>query len=353
MSTKSKTEETTKTKTTQTTISFRELLPLPKVSTKIFVHSISRPSVFGIDQWINDSSGKRMKKTKLGDRANDKYPVFYSPKVGGLLNGLSYKEWTYNGLQVVNDDKRPMNLQDKMEIKWGLSSGTLSNKAWKKGDSVREADMTYYQKQVWALRDGSTMFDTGNMDDDLAYYAFLDHKFVANSEADYRSGKSPKASHYIAHEGESDNLKFKKSVRKAKAIALLVELDLPTRRKITHTLELASTRVTLSEEQIHNLLFDYLDKTNYQPNSNLDKFLELANLSKSPTGREQLEARYIIKKALDSRIIYEKQGAYNYPRKEGLLVLGENLPEAVEFILNPKKQAIVEDLELAVKAKLA
>ena len=89
----------------------------------------------------------------------------------------------------------------------------------------------------------------------------------------------------------------------------------------------------------------------FTPNSNLDKFNSLFNLTQTGMGVEQLDAMFTLKKAIDLRILYEKQGAYNYPRPEGLIVIGENKAEAIEFILSPKKEVIVSELENSIKAK--
>lgn len=57
---------------------------------KVFIYSIERDTATKVDQFTNDSSGKRMKKTKIG-RATDKIQALYSAKYGVLANGLSYK----------------------------------------------------------------------------------------------------------------------------------------------------------------------------------------------------------------------------------------------------------------------
>lgn len=54
--------------------------------------------------------------------------ALYNPKYGGLGNGLSYKPWMEDGVQV-EEDGRKLTLQDREERKWGLEKGFLSNKA--------------------------------------------------------------------------------------------------------------------------------------------------------------------------------------------------------------------------------
>ena len=71
------------------------------------------------------------------------------------------------------------------------------------------------------------------------------------------------------------------------------------------------------------------------------------------TGREEFEARYILKQSTDLRIVYEKQGTYTWVRPQGQIVLGDRFRDAVSFILNPKKSTEVEELQEAIKNKLA
>jgi len=319
---------------------------------KVFIKSIPRETALKIEDWVNDSSGIRMKKTKVG-RTRDAIMALYSPKVGGLKNGLSYKPWMEEGKQVKDANGQPLTLQDKLEKKWGLEPGTLTNRSWRRGESTSEDKLTYYQKTTWKLNDGSTVLDLDNMEDELGYYVALDDSKVANSEAEWRSHKWPKATHYIAWENEAEELKFSRTSQKSKAFSQLhdPEMSSTMKRKFIYLLGIASATTTLTDEQVHNLLFDYIDATAFTPGSNIEKFQELSGMLKSKDGRDQLEARFLLKQAQDYRIIYEKAGTYTWVRPEGTLELGNTLSEAVDFILNPKKQGLVEELESAIKAK--
>jgi len=139
------------------------------------------------------------------------------------------------------------------------------------------------------------------------------------------------------------------------AFAALHSKDLTPswKRKIVVVLDLASARSELTEEQVDNLLFDFIDKsspTTVGP-SNIDRFMDTASLLKGKLDREKLEAKFLLKKALDYRVIFEKQGTYTWNRKTGPLEIGATKSESEEFLLNPKKQALVEELEEEIKAK--
>lgn len=188
----------------------------------------------------------------------------------------------------------------------------------------------------------------------MFYYVALDSKYIANSEAEWRSFKWPKATHYIALENEADELKFKKNEKKSAAFALLHHESMtPTvKEQLVKILDLAKTTTNLTQEQVHNMLFDFVDKSDFREGSNIDKLQELYNLIQTADGRIEFEARYLLKQALDSRVVYEKQGAYMWNKVTGLIEIGQNYAEAIEFLTNPKKQALVEELEFEIKAKM-
>jgi len=229
----------------------------------------------------------------------------------------------------------------------------LTNTTLQKGGSVKSSDLTYYQRTAWKLNDGCTVFDLDTLDGELGYYMMLDSKYVANSEKEWREHKWPKATHYIALENESDEIKFKRTQIKSSAFSMLHDPNMtPTmKQKITCILDLASTRSILTQEQVHNLLFEYIDKTTYMPGSNVEKFNSLVSKLETPKGREELEAHYLLKSALDARVVREKQGAHIWNRAKGPITLGETHGESIEYLLNPKKEALIEELEEEIKIK--
>lgn len=320
---------------------------------KIFIYSIPRPTATNLSEMKNDVNGKPLKKVKMG-QCKDAIRALYSPKVGGLSNYISYNPWTENGEVVKNDKGQELTLQDKMEQKWNKPKGYFTNAPWIAGSSVKPEDLTYFQTKKVKLQDGATVLDLSNMEDEMSYYICLASQYVANSEREYLSHKWPKATHFIALENESDEIKYNKNEIRSKAFASLhsAELTLPIKRKIVIMLELSGARNTLTELQVQNLLFEYIDKSNFTAGSNIDKFNELIKLLKTPKGREEFEAIFILRQCLDLRIVSEKQGTYTWIRPDGPMVIGDKLSEAVEFILNPKKSSLVEDLMLEIEQKL-
>lgn len=77
----------------------------------------------------------------------------------------------------------------------------------------------------------------------------------------------------------------------------------------------------------------------------------MVNLLNTPKGMDEFEAQWILRQAIDNRVLYEKQGTYTWVRPKGALVIGERLAEAIDFILNPKKAVEVDELKAEIKAK--
>ena len=321
---------------------------------KVFIQSIPRESALGINKWVDPKSGISLNKTKMS-RCTDKMVALPNLKVGGLANYISYNFHMNpeTGTPYKDDKGNDITLQAYLEKKWFKPEGYYSNRAWMKGDSLDESKMTYFQKKYWQLVDGTTVLDLDSEDDEMFYYVCLGSQRIANSEREWRAHKWAKATHFIAQENEGDEIKYKRNEVKSKAFAALHDPNLTdiTKRKIVSLLDISSTKAHLTTEQVANLLFDYIDKSTYLADSNINKFHNIVNLLNTPKGLDEFDAQWIIKQAIDNRIIYEKQGTYTWIRPKGSLVIGERLPEAIDFILNPKKSVEIDELKAEIKAK--
>lgn len=320
---------------------------------KVFIYSIPKESAQSIHEWRNPTSGKKLKATKISGNVKTGIQAEYSPKYGGLANGLSYKKWIEDGKQKLGPNGEELTLQDKMEQKWHQPKGFLTNKAWRQGDSLREADMTYFQKKVIKMNEGCTVLDLTLFDDEMSYYVILDSPKVANSEKEWKEHKWPKASWYIAIENEAEDIKYKKNAALSKAIATLhSEGFTPTlKEKVACILELVNTKSKPSIELVHNLLFNYINVSDTKPGSIIDKYMELVSKIDTADGRIEIDARYTLKSALDNRVIYERQGGYYWPTSDGEITIGETLTEAINFMTNPKKDSLIKKLEGEIKLK--
>lgn len=324
------------------------------MSKKVFIYSIPRQTATGVSQFVNDSSGRSLKKVKIG-RTRDTLRALYDPKVGGYANYISYTPWLKpDGTPYTDEKGHPLTMQTQMEKKWNLPEGYLTNRAWRKGDSIKDEDFTYYMKTSWKLNDGCTVLDLSNMDEELGYYVMLASSKVANSEKEWLEHKWPKAEYYIALENESEELEYSKNDRKSKAFGSLhlPELTDAVKRKMVSLLGIASSKSELTTQQVHNLLFKFIDSTSFTPGSNLDKYNAILSLFNTPDGREKFEARWILKQAMDTRVVLEKQDTYTWNRPKGPIVIGDRYDEAVEFILDPRKSVDVEEMIEEINKRL-
>jgi hypothetical protein len=320
----------------------------------IFVYSIPRETATGVSEFVNDSSGRKLKKTKIG-RCDDKIMALYDPKIGGLRNYISYTPWVENGVQVMDEDGKPLMLQDKLERKWNKSKGYFTNRPPERGYKGDGADLPYFQTKYWALKDGCTVFDLSKMDDEMGYYVLLASSRVANSEREWREYKWPKANWYIALENESEEIKYSRNAIKSKAFAALHDPNMTDvyKRKIVSLMDIAAANSTLSTEQVHNLLFNTIDTTSFTPGSNVEKFLSYVTMLSTADGRIKFEMMWLLRRAIDSRVIYEKQGTYTWIRPTGNpIVIGERYDDAIDFLLNPKKSSEVEEITEQIEQKL-
>lgn len=201
------------------------------------------------------------------------------------------------------------------------------------------------------MNDGVTILDLNNFDDAMLYYVALDSKLVANSEKEWRDKKWPNCEFYISHENEEEEIKYGRNKRIGDLIAALSSPKMTTERKqkMVSILELSNSMTPLSEELSWNTLFNFITTGN---EFNLAKAEELIELLKTETGRQEFDARFLLRKAIDSRIIFEKGETYTWNRSGGPIILGERYADAINFLMNPKKDGFVEELEKELKGKL-
>jgi len=320
---------------------------------KVFIHSIPKvTSAIGLNNLRDPDTGKSLKKSKLTSTTRDRLVALYSGKTGGLATGLTEPWLDDNGVQKKDVSGRPLTLQDKEEERWNLEKGFLTNRPWRKGDSPKESDLTYFQKQYWKLNDGLTVLDLNNFDQAMFYYVALASKLVANSEKELRENKWPFALYYIALANESDELIYAKNKSKIEAMGLLSDRTLTDiwKKKIIYILELSSVFTSLTDEQATNILYTFIDKDD--TGKNISRFTNLVKMLKKDTSRKRLNAMLLLRKAIESRVIYNKSDTYTWARSAGEIILGERYEDAIEFILSKTKESLVEELVDEIKAKL-
>lgn len=321
------------------------------MSKLVFVYSIHlQDSATGLSNFVSPTSGVKLKKRKMG-RCTDTISALYSPKVGGLGNYISYTPYVdpKTGMTKLNERGEPVMLQEILEKKWNKPAGFFTNAAFVVGAKPIDENFTYFQRKSWIMQDGCTVFDLNNMDDEMGYYTLLASPYCANSETEWRQHKWPRATHYIALENESDGLKYQKTAIKVAAMGSLGSSELTEnyKRKLTALLGLSGVVASnkMTTEQIFNTLFTYIESSSYTAGSNIEKFMNLYNLLKTNDGREKFEAMHILKYAIESKVVYERQGSYYFVRPSGQVTIGDSYDEAIDYILSPKRGPEVEEMQ--------
>jgi hypothetical protein len=322
---------------------------------KVFIHAIPRDNAQGLHEFESDSTGQKLKKNKIGAYPKDRFRMAIDSKTGLCKSGLS-KPWIENGAQKKDKDGNLLTLQDYYEQKFQLEKGYLHSKPTERDIAtplLKDKSFSPVEEIFIELNDGTTVLDLDILEDCLEYEFALEHPFIANSEKEYRQHKWPKAMYYIAVENESDEIKYQKTAAISTATSYLHDdiLTLPYKRQMIVILKISSARSVLTEAQVHNLLYEYVQNSTHGPGSNLEKFKELYLMIKDAKGRPEFDARYTLQKSQDYYVINEKQGTYSWVRPTGVIVIGETYGEAIQFITNPKKVAVIEELKHELSAK--
>lgn len=318
-------------------------------------------------------TGEPMKKTKISPACKDSYQILYSKKVGGLKTGLynkvsnphyvdpkefktdkDYKAAVAEAKNKLDPefydvvDQKQITRQELLEIKHSRPRGFYTNRHL--GRNAKPADLTYMQSFNIKFNDGSTFFDLDIPEHEIAYYAMLEHKNIANSWDEYRRGLWPYATHVIVNESESAKEKFNKARAKAKALAKLEATDYLDQKKICKVLDLQQGHI--DEQAAYTLLYNFLDRANPSKDKNIDKFMEVAELMDTAPGREELDAKAMLEDLVHYRVVRESGGTYTWPKggKNGLK-LGNRYQEAVNWLLDATKDKEIEMLEEELSLK--
>ena len=319
----------------------------------VFVYSIPKTSVLGIHNNTDPNSGKPLNKTKIGSTTTN-LRALPNMRTRKLSNYISTQPWIEDGI-TKKENGRDLTLQDKLEIEWNLPKGFLTDEMVGNEEDIYSGKkrLTYFQEKSWEMQDGCTVFDLDTLDGLMGYYVCLGSKYVANSEKEWRSHKWPQAEYYIAVENEMEEVNYKFNQFKLDAFSMLNSDDMTpiNKRKFAVLLNLISPRAQMTETQINNLLYSYIDNTSSKDNTNLVKFKELYTMLSKPDTRLEFEAKYLLQKALSWKVIDEKQGTYTWIRGKGNIELGKKPESVISFLVESKNKELVEELEKEVNIK--
>lgn len=329
--------------------------------TKVFIKSIPRDTATKISEAKSSSTGKKLNKNKIG-RCKDTIRAMYSATTGRLLTGLTeiVNNPYYGKDKTVPPDfeyiksKEKCTLQEVLEIKHGVPRGHYTDRPWQPGDGMRESDLTFFQKFRKKLNDGTTILDLNVAHDELAYYMLKASPLVALSNKWEDRSKKPKAEYYISDINESELEKFSKREKYHSLIAKLKDSKFTPsyQAKVAKALDLIKGDTLSMKPETIYLALDAFIEEGYKSTKEdkLIKFEETFALISSAEGKERLDAICLLSDLIHARLVNENRGTYTWLSKG--LVFGQRREDAIEFLLDPKKQPEVDEMKRQLKAKL-
>jgi len=335
---------------------------------KIEIRTIpGKKSAQGVHNWTSNGKpdGRPLNKTKNG---NSEY--IYGPlpntKRGRLTTGLDVlienpftpeeidalaMEWQYL------KGKKQITRQEWLEVKHKRPKGYYTSEVWIKEKHGYDENLTFMQKFKFYLHDGTTILDTENILEELAYYMFLDnYKYVAPSYRAYTHGlaegkRFPYATHYIAYEDEDEQIKATYKSKRNKAIAALENEELTDEVKLQIAKSLGWHKEGTTPTKLYNAISSRIESAELKTVANdVDLFMAKVALLKDAGGRKQLKAEADLQDYLDARIITNPRETYTWVSKG--IVIGMRKSEAIEFLLDDSKSPEVKELKKELKAKL-
>ena len=330
---------------------------------KIYLKPTPRTSAVKISELKNLSAengqanvGKTIKKTKILPHCADTLQALYNKNIGGLNTGLNVEVDNpyYNSQEALPNEfeflktKSKALLQEVLECKHDRPKGFYTNRMPRREDKER----TFFQDYKVFLKDMTNILDTSNPHDELAYYMLKASKYVAESEAEWKSGKKPYALYYISDEKEEQDKIYQREYIKAKAMSLLTadEMTPEVMRKFIKYLRNTDKASKLPSGNVGNEACFLALKDYVKDLANCKIFIEAYELmTKSAPGRERFEAIVLLQQLLEAYIVSNRQETYTWNSTK--IVLGNRKEDVIQFLMNPEKAPEVEDLEKELKAK--
>lgn len=336
-------------------------MELPKGS--VYVYKIPKPTATKISEIVNGKNQKRLNQTKITRGISERFQPLISAKTRRLATGLDVEvDNPYKGEQVSDPDFQFLSIQDKallqniIEYKFNRKKGELHSEPADPNQKKYLENPSFFQTFVYHLNDGVTVFDLSNFNNLLAYYCMLASKKFANSKKEYESGKFPDADYYLASVDEGDFEKFTKKQVKDRAKAELtmgVIADSETQKKFVRLLLPTAGKGKLTDAQCYNLISEAVDTNERYKDGEefLTKYNKLINLLKDAPGKARFNALVLLQEGLNSFVLSEKAGTYTWLAKD--MIIGASKEKAVEFMLDPNKGDLVEELQEQILARKA
>jgi hypothetical protein len=322
---------------------------------QVFVYKIARPSASKITEIINGKNQKRLNQTKIDGKIKETFQVPLSGSTRKLATGLDKEvDNPLKGEQINNPAFQFLATQDKallqhlIEYKYNFDKGYLNSIPADINNKKHLENPSFYQTFRYKLNDGLTVLNLNNIDDLLAYYSMLEHHRFANSKKEWEAGKFPSADYYLAEMDETENEKYSKKQYKDRAkseLSLGKVADSDTQKKFVKLLLPQISKGRLTDAQAYNALSEGIDNNERYKDGEefIVKYNKLVKLLQDAPGKARFNALVLLQEGVNTYVLTDKGGTYNWVAKD--LIIGASKEKAIDWILDPNKADLVQELE--------
>ena len=341
---------------------------LTRMPTKVYIRPKARISAQGRHNYTTHN-GQKMGKYKANG-ANFYFSILEKPGTGVLNIGFDEVVENPYFSKTKKDARLPsqwehtdvykneyITMQTLMEIKHNKPKDFYNPAGVREYTMYRgkDAGRTYLQTFRRILGDGENTVDNSKPEDQIFYLAALRSGLIANSkkEADY----SPNARFYISYTEEDEGAKAAKNESVLKANAYLADLQnkRPAEESFKFAIILKLVRGKgISPKSVTNKLFNYINDTTNEQDSNILLFTKLYEEYIDPLKQDVFYAKYLLQQLVNYRIVSDKLQRYTWTSRVGsnLETIARTTEQAVLWLADEDNKAHVEELEAELKAKL-
>ena len=332
------------------------------MSKKVFFYFVPRETATKVHNF-STSDGRSLNKIKVGKHVGNVYRALKSASTGKLKTGLDvivdnpYKEHSKEnikpGFEPYLLNKNEVKLQHLLEYKHNVDVNYYTDSApnevaYKHGDTDETLSLPYFQQRETkaTITDTGLVLDLDKPEDEIKYYFLKASSKCAPSREKARAGIHE---FYIGFENEDEEQTYNKSQLVDKAIYMLMNPEFTDQDKLRLAKYLDLVSRDTSPKRVHTVLRTYIVEKHKDQSTRVKKFINTINSLETPESRERFNATVILNDLVNYYIVTVKQGIYTW--KDTGLEIGVNKSEAVNFLLNPKKQAEQDELNSKLEYK--
>ncbi|MCJ8334971.1 MAG: hypothetical protein MJH10_12070 [Epibacterium sp.] len=263
-------------------------------------------------------------------------------------------KWMNKGVEKLEKITR----QTELEIKYNLEQGFLDPRSYRI-DS--KAPRTYLQKLTYRFNDGNNEIDTNTLDGELLLEAIEESTLIAKN---YEDAVTKQARYYIEQKAEEEKVILSKRKKIRKALVAMDKLidELPNDKlvEVTTILKITKgrTKNATAEMKLNNYIENKEKVQGLSQMDRLDQFVELVDLAASSKAadKKQFQAKLLLQRLLNSRIVTDLKGVYIWKSKQetepGLAELARSKNEALLWLQDAGNKNYVTELKTELQLVL-